>query len=237
MYRFIFDVDGTLTPSRQRIEPNFAEFFLDFCKAHAVYLVTGSDRPKTIEQLGAGIVRAARRVYNCSGNDVWEQDNNIYTSSWTIPIVAKEWLARELDLSPFPLRTGKHLEERPGCVNFSIVGRHASLSQRQLYVEFDEEHKERERIALHFNHKFTALSARVGGDTGIDIFPKNHDKSQILKDFSPSDRLMFFGDKMEPGGNDYPLKAAIEAESMGECFSVSGWENTFKILSVMKVTI
>ena len=237
MYRFIFDVDGTLTPSRQKIDSNFAEFFLDFCTRYPVYLITGSDRPKKIEQLGLDIVHAARRVYNCSGNDVWEQDNNIRTNDWKIPIVAKEWLARQLDLSPFTIRAGKHLEERPGCVNFSVVGRHASLSQRQAYIEYDSEHHEREKIATYFNHKFSALSARVGGDTGIDIFPKGCDKSQIISEFYPNDRLMFFGDKMDPGGNDYPLKAIIESESRGECFAVKNWENTFKILSAMKATI
>jgi phosphomannomutase len=237
MYRFIFDVDGTLTPSRQRIDSSFSTFFLEFCQSYPVYLITGSDRPKTIEQLGLDIVNASKRVYNCSGNDVWEHDNNIYTSPWKISLEAKEWLARELDLSNFAIRAGRHLEERPGCVNFSVVGRLASLSQRQIYIDYDEKNKERERIALQFNHKFPTLSARVGGDTGIDIFPKGHDKSQIIKDFSVKDRLFFFGDKMEPGGNDYPLKAAIETESRGECFTVKGWENTYKILSVMKASI
>jgi phosphomannomutase len=237
MNYFIFDVDGTLTPSRQKIDPNFADFFLSFCHNYPVYLITGSDRPKTIEQLGTDIVRAVVKVYNCSGNDVWEKDNNIYTNPWQIPIEAKEWLARQLDLSPFTIRAGKHIEERPGCVNFSVVGRFASISQRQLYIEYDKEYKEREHIALHFNHKFSNLSARVGGDTGIDIFPKGHDKSQIIKDFPKPGKLFFFGDKMSPGGNDYPLKQAILDANRGDCFEVKDWENTYKILSVMKATL
>lgn len=236
MYKFIFDVDGTLTPSRQKIDSSFSEFFLDFCQTHSVYLITGSDRPKTIEQLGLDIVLAAVRVYNCSGNDVWEKTNNIYTNDWKIPLVAKEWLARQLETSHFTIRAGKHLEERPGCVNFSIVGRHATLKERQSYVEYDLEHNERERIALYFNHKFPDLSARVGGDTGIDIFPKGRDKSQILKDFPRPNKLLFFGDKMSPGGNDYPLKEAIMTDNRGDCFEVKDWEDTYKILSVMKVT-
>ena len=48
--KFIFDVDGTLTPSRQEIDMDFAVFFTDFCAERDVYLVTGSDREKTIEQ-------------------------------------------------------------------------------------------------------------------------------------------------------------------------------------------
>ena len=48
--KFIFDVDGTLTPSRQEIDMDFAVFFTEFCAENDVYLVTGSDREKTIEQ-------------------------------------------------------------------------------------------------------------------------------------------------------------------------------------------
>ena len=52
MKKFIFDVDGTLTPSRKKIEHEFWAPFLIFCRHHDVYLVTGSDRQKTLEQLG-----------------------------------------------------------------------------------------------------------------------------------------------------------------------------------------
>ena len=44
--KYIFDVDGTLTPSRQPIMPEFKDWFLDFCKHNEVYIVTGSDYPK-----------------------------------------------------------------------------------------------------------------------------------------------------------------------------------------------
>ena len=41
--KFIFDVDGTLTPSRREIDMDFAVFFTEFCAENKVYLVTGSD--------------------------------------------------------------------------------------------------------------------------------------------------------------------------------------------------
>ena len=49
---FIFDVDGTLTPSRGKIDPQFEEWFKQFITLNTVCLVTGSDRLKTIEQIG-----------------------------------------------------------------------------------------------------------------------------------------------------------------------------------------
>ena len=49
--KFIFDVDGTLTPSRGIIDLEFKAFFNTFCLMNDVYLVTGSDKPKTVEQI------------------------------------------------------------------------------------------------------------------------------------------------------------------------------------------
>ena len=50
--KYIFDVDGTLTPSRQQIDHDFERYMLDFSDKEDVYLVTGSNREKTIEQIG-----------------------------------------------------------------------------------------------------------------------------------------------------------------------------------------
>ena len=62
MKKFIFDVDGTLTPSRGKIDEKFSQFFFDFCTLNHVYLVTGSDKPKTVEQIGNVIYGMAKRV-------------------------------------------------------------------------------------------------------------------------------------------------------------------------------
>ena len=50
MKKYIFDVDGTLTPSRKQIDEKFWVFFLKFCCSNDVYLVTGSDRDTTVVQ-------------------------------------------------------------------------------------------------------------------------------------------------------------------------------------------
>ena len=121
--KYIFDVDGTLTPSRQQIDFDFLNFLLDFANRNDVYLVTGSDRPKTIEQIGKDLYFACKRVYNCSGSDVYEKDILIYRDEWSLPSDAEEFLMDELHHSKFPIRTGNHIETRPGCVNFSVLGR------------------------------------------------------------------------------------------------------------------
>ena len=74
MRKFIFDVDGTLTPSRSKIDPQFEAWFWGFVQREKVWLVTGSDYSKTEEQLGSEICVSVCSVYNCQGNDVWFQD-------------------------------------------------------------------------------------------------------------------------------------------------------------------
>ena len=82
MRKYIFDVDGTLTPSRKKMEHEFWAPFLIFCREHDVYLVTGSDREKTVEQVGLDIFYTSKRVYNCSGSDAYEKDKNVYRDDW-----------------------------------------------------------------------------------------------------------------------------------------------------------
>ena len=226
--KFVFDVDGTLTPSRGLIDSQFKEFMLEFSAHNDVYLVTGSDYPKTVEQVGIDLAMSVQRIYNCSGNDVWEQGKNIYTNDWKIPAEAEQWLREEMAISKFPLRTGLHLEDRPGMCNFSVVGRNATLGERKLYVEWDNKTEERVSIAKLFKQKFPDIEAVVGGETGIDIFPVGADKSQIKKDFEQSDRIVFFGDRMDVDGNDHPL---MIANVNGLNYPVKGWQDTWNKLN------
>ena len=230
MKKFILDVDGTLTPSRGRIDKAFEEWFLDFCTRHDVYLVTGSDNPKTIEQVGESIGNTCKRIYNCSGSDVYEKGKNTYTSEWSLPRDVRIWLQDKLEESSFPLRTGLHIEERPGMVNFSIVGRNATIGERKLYVKHDTANNERNYIAELFNLEFENLIARPGGETGIDISPKGADKSQIIYDFDINDTLHFYGDRMDLHGNDYPLKKVLWERGNSSTHEVKDWKNTWELL-------
>ena len=55
MVNYMFDIDGTLTPSRLPIDKNFESFFKQWLLNKKTYLVTGSDKDKTIEQVGEKI--------------------------------------------------------------------------------------------------------------------------------------------------------------------------------------
>ena len=226
MKKFIFDVDGTLTPSRQQIDSDFLLFMMFFASKHDVYLVTGSDRDKTLEQIGVDLYNAAERVYNCSGADVYEQDKNVYRSEWTLPWDVERFLNDELDYSVFPYRNGNHIERRPGGINFSVLGRHKDTSLgRKEYIKWDKERLEREDIADRIRRSFPGLTVVLGGQTGLDIGPYGSDKSQILRDFSKDDEIHFFGDMMLEGENDYSLAKAVQ-ERGGYAYHVQDWKDT-----------
>ena len=229
MKKFIFDVDGTLTPSRGTIQPGFKEFFRQFCIDNDVYLVTGSDRVKTLEQVGSVIYSLCKRVYQCAGNDVWEGDVNTSTYMLDLPEAVLDMLYLYLEQSKFPLRTGGHIEVRPGLVNFSVIGRGCNKEQRAQYVLWDKNTSERQFMADNMTALFPEFNVQVAGETGIDITLKGHDKQQIIHDFGPHDELYFFGDKMEPNGNDYSLGLEI-AHSGGYIAQVKGWEDTWERL-------
>ena len=231
---FVFDVDGTLTPSRSTMDSEFKQFFDTFCLNNPVYLVTGSDRPKTVEQLTESTYKLCKRVYQCSGNDVYEGNQNIRANSWKLPHSAYVWLEDALEQSDFSIRTGNHIDVRPGMVNFSILGRNASVEQRKAYVTYETKHNERRFIADLFNARFGeyGIVANVAGDTGIDIQPIGADKAQIvpeLIELNPNADIFFYGDKTQPGGNDHTIASAL-LELGHAVFPVDSWKDTFTLL-------
>ena len=232
---FVFDVDGTLTPSRDKIDPYFEQFFVEFCHRNKVYLVTGSDSSKTKEQLSVDILDAVQGMFFCSGNMFYQAELDMqtyiirrvhklkYRNDFHLDTVEEKFLEHELMRSRFTIRTGNHIEKRTGAVNFSIVGRNANREERAAYIVWDMETNERQHIADRITNAFPRLECVLGGETGIDIYLKGMNKSQVRQHLEGP--ITFFGDRCEPGGNDYPL--AILADKY---YNVKNWEETETIL-------
>lgn len=220
---YCFDVDGTLTPSRSIIDEQFRKEFIAFANKHDVCLVTGSDYPKTLEQVGQEVIDACSFVFNCCGNEVRTKDHIRYQSTWKAGGMLLLALEYEKRKSNFQWKTGKHIEQRIGMVNFSVVGRNAQKEERQLYVGWDSVKNERIEIAEHIRKMFPELDCSIAGETGIDIYPKGKDKSQVKEWIE--NKLVFFGDRCEEGGNDYPLAKVADI-----VYNVKDWQETQNIL-------
>jgi phosphomannomutase len=218
----VFDVDGTLTPSRQTIDSVFAEWFLELTKQNTVYLVSGSDYAKTLEQLGVDICESVAGVYSCAGNALYIAGRQIYANDFELTTEERQFLENLLELSAYPERTGQHIEMRLGLCNFSIIGRGANHEQRKAYVQHDSVTNERKILSELITNTFPRIEATVAGETGIDIYLKGKDKSQIADSIKP---FVFFGDKTDLGGNDHTISLVAD-----KVHTVSNWEETFQIL-------
>lgn len=228
---FVFDVDGTLTPSRQKIDEKFRLFFCDFIKQYHCTLLTGSDYPKTLEQLGSQIVEGVDNVYNCNGNIKTSNGYVIYERRWEVPDELLEYLQSTLDVTAWQEKYDVHLEDRGPMINFSLIGRTCTAEARERYFAWDSISREREKICNYINTTFPEVEAHIGGQISIDIGPKGSSKDQVLKYFKKS--IYYFGDKVFPGGNDFPIAQRIETERLGRVFRVEDYKETWEILKAI----
>ena len=121
MTHFVFDIDNTLTPSREKMPSAMQKLFLEFAKHNTVYLVTGSNIEKTMEQVPMDILMHCREVYCESGSDVYSYDSDgdgqllgresNYDKHWDCPVELRNALMNILNDSNFPttMRTGNHI--------------------------------------------------------------------------------------------------------------------------------
>ena len=226
---FVFDVDGTLTEARGSIDKDFESFMIDFCSKQDVYLVTGSDRQKTFEQIGPNLYDAVKGIWHCNGNEYWESNRRVRKKDYTPDYEFKHYLTQVVHRSKYPIKTGNHIELRTGMINFSTVGRNANADQREAYYEWDKRNKERFYIVEDINKSYPDVHASIGGHISIDIAPRGNNKSEAEKVLNKEyDFIHFFGDKMEYGGNDYPLALTIDLGKMGKNYPVSSWKETWE---------
>ena len=239
---FIFDVDGTLTPSRLPMTKEFQKFFKEWIKKNKFYLVTGSDLPKLQEQMCFYDIEA-EGIFTCCGNQFWKPDPSIvntsaeliYDNKFEMTNKLKSSLEVMLMSSQYPHRYGNHIEDRGSMVNFSVVGRNCTQEQREEYYEWDKEKGERRKMSIFLKNKFKDLDAVIGGQISIDIYPKGNDKSQILNIIEqerlvPPNEYIFIGDGIENGGNDYPLAELMDNTEICDWYHTKGWEHTKEIL-------
>ena len=237
---FMFDIDGTLTPSRLQMTEKFAKFFDKWSNKNKYYLVTGSDLDKTKEQLPIAYIDRAEAIFTCCGNQMWRDNELIYDNKFELTSKLKNTLEVVLMSNQYPHRYGNHIEDRGSMVNFSIVGRNCTQEQREHFFKWDEEKGERKKISTFLKHKFKDLDAVLGGQISIDIYPKGMDKSQIF-DVIKQDKLVepreyiFIGDRTEKGGNDYPLAKLMEETNNCKYFQTEGPEQTMEILQWLQI--
>ncbi len=116
---YIFDVDGTLTPSRLPMTKEFQKFFKEWVKKNKFYLVTGSNIEKLQEQMCMYDIEA-QGLFTCCGNEMWIPDPHIvnisaypvYENKFEPPDDLITYLEHQLEIAQFFARCGNHIEKR-----------------------------------------------------------------------------------------------------------------------------
>jgi phosphomannomutase len=229
MISYLFDIDGTLTDPRQKISPEFEEFFFNWMQDRKVFLVTGSDMAKVREQLSERIIDACSGIFCSMANEFYVGSKEIYKNKLHLPEGFLFWLTQQFEKSEYPVKRTNNFEHRSGMLNFSIAGRDSTVQERNAYYEYDKLVGERERIARQINEMYPGkLEACVGGQISIDIFPVGWDKTYCLQFLQGKYKnIYFFGDKTDPGGNDYEIYSDPRVVS----FSVKKYTETISLLS------
>jgi HAD superfamily hydrolase (TIGR01484 family) len=165
----------------------------------------------------------------------WEQQyaENLTDDEKERTIAVLEASARELGLWP-ENPAGDVIEDRGTQVTFSALGQQATAEDKYAW---DPENTKKLALRDHVAERLPDLEVRAGGTTSIDVTRIGIDKAYGMQKLIDEldiakDDILFFGDKLEEGGNDYPVKA------FGiDCLDVSRWEDTVNRLETILAVI
>jgi HAD superfamily hydrolase (TIGR01484 family) len=118
---------------------------------------------------------------------------------------------------------GQLIEDRGSQITFSAVGQNAPY---EVKVAWDTKREMREKIAALLRTKIPEYDVRLGGLTSIDITKRGINKAYAIRKLEAylkmtAEDIVFVGDALFYGGNDYPAKATGV-----DCIEVKGPEDT-----------
>lgn len=233
MIAWVFDVDGVLCDTGSTMPEDFKAWFLEWSKDKSIFLVTGSQREKTIQQIGQEIFDRALVSYNCQGNSIWVGNEEFKINTFDLTEEQTSWLLECVNQSKFPFKTGDHLSIRTGSVNFSIPGRNSDQDIRDLYKKYDFETQERLTIIQKFVEKFPRFEAYIGGEISIDICRRGANKGQVyhyIKQYWGVQSINFFADRVVSNGIDLPFAKEMNNHMGNHLYNVNGYKQTWELL-------
>jgi phosphomannomutase len=215
-----FDLDGTLAESKQPLGEAMGEALADLLKVAHVAVISGGDWPQFEKQVASRLPERADR------RRLWlmpTTGTKLYTfrdDAWS-PVYAelfddetKAKILREFDAALeatgfVPEQTwGERIEDRGSQITFSALGQQAPIDAKE---HWDPDFAKRKIIQADLRRRLLGLSINMGGATSIDITREGVDKAYGLTKLSNEsgiaiDDMIFLGDAIFPGGNDYPAK-------------------------------
>ncbi|KAI6652200.1 Phosphomannomutase-like [Oopsacas minuta] len=234
----LFDVDGTLTPSRNPATQEMLQYLNELKGKVALAWVSGSDLVKISDQLD-GRENTISLFKYCfaenglvafkEGNLISKQDIVKHMGDKNVKEFVNFCLKYIADID-IPKKRGTFIELRTGLINLCPVGRNCSQEEREEFSDFDMEHKVREKFVEVLKKEFAHMKLRfvIGGQISIDVFPEGWDKTFCLNILEKEGvkTIHFFGDRAYPGGNDY--EAYMDDRTIGH--KVKNPDETIQLL-------
>ena len=232
-----FDLDDTLAPSKTAIDPRMSELLLSLLDQVEVCIISGGNftqfQNQVVDRLeGANPERLAKlhlmptcgTQYYRYVDGTWAQiyAHNLSDDEKARALAAVEASARRLGLWESEV-WGPILEDRGSQITFSALGQQAPVAAKQAW---DPTGSKKESLREAVQAELPDLEVRSGGSTSVDITRRGIDKAYGMNKLvelahTPLDDMLFVGDRLDEGGNDYPVK------TLGvECIAVEGWEDT-----------
>ena len=214
-----FDLDGTLAESKQPLQEAMGEALADLLGVAQVAVISGGDWPQFDKQVASRLPARAdlTRLWlmPTTGTKLYRYDGAwkpVYAELFDDETKQKILAAFDESLKATgftPEKTwGERIEDRGSQITFSALGQQAPLDAKD---KWDPDHAKRKVLQAILQGMLPDLSINIGGSTSIDITRKGIDKAYGLKRLSdttgvPLERILFLGDAIFPGGNDYPAK-------------------------------
>jgi phosphomannomutase len=223
----VFDLDGTLAESKSSIDAEMAKLLDDLLGLVRVAIISGGGWQQFEQQVLAHLSRG-ECLRNLSllptcGTKFYVYDSSwerLYAEDFTEPEKAK--IIRSLEQatgstdSKVERHWGEIIEDRGSQITFSALGQQAPLEAKS---KWDPDFAKRKKIKAQLDTLIPEFSVHLGGATSIDVTKQGIDKGYGIRKLRDIlhiaiEKMMFVGDAIFPGGNDYPAKEA-GAQSIG----------------------
>jgi phosphomannomutase len=233
----LFDMDGTLTESRQKFDSFLLDSLLHLSEVADIGIVTGSDYDYLTEQMSSVIqhprICNSLHLLPCNGTKYYKYVSDSFCLSADSDMrrfigekyfkclmqALTEYQWKVSSRGDMPL-TGNFISFRGSLVNWCPIGRNANNEDRKAFQDMDIENVFRnvwlDRLRRYMDHLFDGeeiLTCKLGGDTSFDIYPAGWDKTFCLSHFDHYKTKWFVGDRCYPNGNDYEIYKELEGNS------------------------
>jgi len=217
----VYDLDGTLAESKSSLDKEMSALLYNLLGIVKVAVISGGDWPQFEKQLLSNLPHD-ERLKNLSllptcGTKFFQFNKDwikIYSEDFTVEEKEKitKSLNKAIEEAGFNVEKvwGETIEDRGSQITYSAIGQQAPLEDKE---KWDSDFIKRKKIKSILDTFIPEFSVRLGGSTSIDVTKQGIDKAygiRKLRDIlSISLReMIFIGDALFPGGNDYPAEKA-----------------------------